>query len=137
MIRLTLAAIMIAGATTLVTAQGKAANCAEPETDEQGTECATADFDKATKELNAVYEKLMATKTEQDKEAAAENSPYGSQVDALKNSQRAWIAFRDAQCALVGLQFAGGTIQSTMETSCHADLTKARIAELEKVLEGL
>lgn len=137
MIKTIVAAIIIASAATLAMAQDKATNCAAPETDEQATECATADFDKADKELNAVYKTLMATKTEEDKEAAAENSPYGGQVDALKKSQRAWIYFRDAQCSLVGLQFAGGTIQPTMETTCQADLTKARTSELQKLSEGL
>jgi uncharacterized protein YecT (DUF1311 family) len=48
-------------------------------------------------------------------------------VDA---SQRAWRAYRNAECAAVGGAFVGGSIEPTYRASCRADLDKARITAL-------
>lgn len=137
MIRLILAALVVSSAATLAMAQDQAvANCAEPANDVEATECAAEDLDKADKELNGVYKAVMALQVRTDKEAAAESPELVGRADALKKAQRSWIAYRDGHCEVVGLQYAGGTIQNSMVLGCEAELTRSRTAELKTLLEG-
>lgn len=48
-------------------------------------------------------------------------------------SQRAWLAFRDAECAIEGGEFAGGSLQSMAESQCRARLTNDRAAQLRSL----
>ncbi len=49
---------------------------------------------------------------------------------ALLESQRAWLKFRDAQCAIEGGEVAGGSMQSMVIAGCKTDLTKQRTVQL-------
>ena len=45
-------------------------------------------------------------------------------------AERAWIAYRDAECAYQIKDFKGGTIVPTLYAECLADLTAARLKQL-------
>jgi uncharacterized protein YecT (DUF1311 family) len=47
----------------------------------------------------------------------------------LRDAQRLWIKFRDADCALLG-SLTGGTIDSVNGASCYLDMTKERADDL-------
>lgn len=49
----------------------------------------------------------------------------------LQAAQRAWIAFRDAECAFRTEGYAGGSLRPMLVSQCLADLTAARTAQLE------
>jgi uncharacterized protein YecT (DUF1311 family) len=50
---------------------------------------------------------------------------------ALLASQRAWLAYRDRQCAVAAKEFAGGSAEPMARTQCLARLTSARTAALK------
>ena len=50
-------------------------------------------------------------------------------------AQRSWLTYRDKQCAIWAEKYEGGTIVPLMVNSCKNALTKARIAELNKLLQ--
>jgi uncharacterized protein YecT (DUF1311 family) len=82
---------------------------------------ATASFEKADKELNRVYAKVLAGL---DTEGRAK----------LKAVQRAWVVWRDAQADFSADQEArGGSMEAMIYDGTRARLTKARIAELRKL----
>ncbi|SFJ29436.1 lysozyme inhibitor LprI family protein [Jannaschia pohangensis] len=57
--------------------------------------------------------------------------------DALRDAQRAWIAYRDAECGLRYALWQGGTIRTTIGTACHLGFTAKRTLELRGMrLEG-
>ncbi|VVD97545.1 hypothetical protein PAQ31011_01966 [Pandoraea aquatica] len=58
-------------------------------------------------------------------------SPQGK--TALQKSQRAWIAWRDAQCTLETMGSEGGTIHALVFTSCIDELTKEQTKRLDKM----
>ena len=79
--------------------------------------CLEADYQQADAELNAAWPKVLA------------NPPSGSDQDAqrarIRASQRAWIAFRDADCAArsdVGIP----KYWRTNELTCLIEHTRAR-----------
>lgn len=49
-------------------------------------------------------------------------------------SQRAWLAFRDKQCAIEGGEFAGGSLQGMTITGCRTRLTEQRTQQLRKLV---
>ncbi len=50
--------------------------------------------------------------------------------DELRQTERAWVAYRDAACKAEGDLYKGGTIMPSVELSCVIRLTRQRIAEI-------
>ncbi|RKF14988.1 DUF1311 domain-containing protein [Roseovarius spongiae] len=49
---------------------------------------------------------------------------------ALRDAQRAWIAFRDAECGLAYSRWAGGSIRTIVAANCQLGMTAQRTLEL-------
>lgn len=125
---------MLAGsglATTTFAQEGKA-NCANPQTQMEMTQCAGEDYDKADKELNTEYQKLRKLLAERDK--AADEGGKGA-VEALVAAQRAWVTYRDANCDLTGFQARGGSMEPQLVASCLAQISRDRTQELKTLAE--
>jgi len=82
-----------------------------------------ADLQKADAELNASYRQIR----ERLKGDAAK-------TDLLAKAERAWVAFRDAECAFAASGVEGGSVQPTVLAGCRADLTQKRVEELKEYL---
>ncbi len=65
--------------------------------------------------LNTEYQRLRQDAKAVDAEGGAD-AP--SLADALQQMQRAWIAYRDASCAYVGLSYGTGTLGGTLAYDC-------------------
>jgi uncharacterized protein YecT (DUF1311 family) len=86
--------------------------------------CAGANLDAANAELNRVYQKALSQQTDQKSK------------DALKDAERAWIAYRDKECAWeIGPQEDGGSIWPMAMDNCLQDKTDARIRELKEQID--
>jgi uncharacterized protein YecT (DUF1311 family) len=78
------------------------------------------DFQKSDAKLNAVYTKILASLDDNGKEK-------------LKTSERAWLAYREAQAKFEADVVArGGTMAPLIYNECRVVLTDARIKELQK-----
>ncbi|WP_062011503.1 lysozyme inhibitor LprI family protein [Aureimonas sp. AU4] len=78
--------------------------------------------------LNRNYKAAMKAAEEKDRELSAN---YETDiVSTLKAAQRAWIAYRDAECDRVFAFWKDGTIRTSQALSCQRDLTGARAIEL-------
>ncbi|MBN2740250.1 MAG: DUF1311 domain-containing protein [Rhodobacteraceae bacterium] len=71
--------------------------------------------------LNAQYKGVRADLLKQGGTALS---------DQLLDAQRAWIAFRDADCGLIYSVWADGSIRTVMASSCYLDKTAQRALEL-------
>ncbi|MFK0384175.1 lysozyme inhibitor LprI family protein [Agrobacterium sp. NPDC090273] len=111
----------------------EALDCTAPQTQSAMTMCAGQDYNKADKELNAEYQKLRRVLAERDK--AADAAGKGA-TEALVAAQRAWVAFRDANCDFHGFQARGGTMEPMLIASCLADMSRERATELRQLSEG-
>ena len=56
------------------------------------------------------------------------------QMSTLLKEQRNWIKFKEQEVEAEGSQYAGGTMQSMVESMKAADMTKKRVYELYKLL---
>lgn len=80
-------------------------------------QCLAADLKRADAELNRYYAAATKRLTElQDTAALAK----------LRTAERAWIAYRDAECDAIYQSWSQGTIRGAMNLSCRIALTEAR-----------
>ena len=83
---------------------------------------AAESFKKADKELNEVYAKVLANLDEEAKEN-------------LKKSQRAWVAWRDAEAAFrADAEARGGSMWPLIHEGVRGRLTKERVKSLKELL---
>lgn len=113
-------------------AQQPKADCKNPTTQMEMTYCEEQRFDEADKVLNAEYQKARKAMKKWDADATAD--VVGAE-DALVKAQRAWVAYRDAQCASYGYQARGGSMEPQLIYGCRAELTLKRTAELKELTD--
>lgn len=106
-------ALLIAALVALPTSHANAQSQAEM------THQAAKDFHKADAELNTTYAALMA------------KLPDSESKRKLKESQRAWIAFRDAEAAFAADQFRGGSAAPVLRWTSMTETTEQRIKQLK------
>jgi uncharacterized protein YecT (DUF1311 family) len=83
---------------------------------------------RADAELNAAYQNAMKVIDQTDGTPADARSQWRS---ALRDAQRTWIAFRDADCkGAVPFEWYGGTGATTASLDCLLEKTRARTKEL-------
>lgn len=105
-------------------------NCDNPMSQVEMTYCSGLEFERADRRLNQVYRKVIAEQTRDPGEA-----PYDARSweEAMRKAQRAWVAFRDADCkGLVARDWTGGTGTSMAVNMCMTALTRRRIETLEQ-----
>ncbi len=96
--------------------------------------CAGRAFEAADAKLNAVYKKALAAIPEM----ATGEKPFDARSweAALRASQRAWVAFRDAECEEhVAMFWSGGSGATVDIIGCKTEKTEARTKELSERYE--
>lgn len=90
--------------------------------------CMALEQEKADKELNAAYKRAQ---TAIDHDSLSNDERRRSWKEALLKAQRAWIAFRDADCGeLVAGEWHDGTGAGPAGQACVLDKTVKRTREL-------
>ncbi len=138
--RQSLTPIVLAAALVLAGTPARAANeaadevdCANAITTVDLNACDEQRLDVADKALNETYKKILADLALPDTENAAGNLKW---TEALKVSQRAWVAFRDADCGkLMVHEAGGGTATTGAILGCMTELTQARTKSLKERYE--
>jgi uncharacterized protein YecT (DUF1311 family) len=88
----------------------------------EASACAHEEYKAADAELNRTYGRLAGVLDAEDKAS-------------LKESELAWIKYRDSTCVFESSQYKGGTMRGMIESFCLARVTKARTAELKDQFE--
>jgi uncharacterized protein YecT (DUF1311 family) len=92
-------------------------------------------YQSADAQLNATYNNIVGfvkknlLLAQHDNNAAliAHNE---TSLNKLLAAQRAWLAYRDANCDSIKFQYEGGSIQPMIWSQCMAETTQQRIATL-------
>jgi len=127
-------------------------NCDDPMVQQEMNWCAGQDYAAADAQLNAQWKITAAVMKERDAGMTADFGPinpstprehaearmaYTGHFQSLLEAQRAWLAYRDAQCRLEGYAFFGGSAQPMIVSGCLAMLTRQRTQELRDLTETL
>ena len=81
--------------------------------------CADAAYKKADAGLNGAYKDILRRLKDD-----------GAKTKLLVTAQKAWLTFRDAECAFSASGVAGGSIQPMVISLCLEKVTKERTKDL-------
>ncbi|NNB43772.1 lysozyme inhibitor LprI family protein [Pseudomonas chlororaphis] len=108
----------------LLTPLAQAADCANTTTQTAMNQCAAQQHQAADKELNTLYQRITQR---------LKDNPDDKKL--LVSAQRAWVAFRDAECGFAASGVAGGSVYPLIYSNCTTDLTKARVEAFKTYLK--
>ena len=99
-------------------------DCEKRETQSDMNVCSYRDYLRLDIELNKTWNIII-------------ERYKGSNIhEAVLESQRAWLKYRDKQCDIWSKYYEGGTIEALVENTCRSGITKFRISELKQLLEN-
>lgn len=87
------------------------------------SECYGKAFKASDAELNKLYKEI---------EARLKDNPDSTKL--LVTAQRAWVAFRDAECAFQSSAVSGGSAAPMIQAICLDGRTKSRIEDFKTYL---
>lgn len=116
-------------------AQPKALDCARATTTLQMTACAQQRYVAADQELNATYRTCVAAMREMGDVPGLRIAKAELPEARLRESQRKWLAYRDANCAFYRSHSMGGTMGSLNYLACMTKMTNDRSAELRSAMQ--
>ncbi|MGB3408449.1 MAG: lysozyme inhibitor LprI family protein [Jannaschia sp.] len=94
-------------------------------------ECSARETREWDRLLNVEYQALRTRLEAEDDGEGIDRS------DALRDAQRAWIAYRDTECTLQYALYQEGTIRSIVGAGCVLGFTATRTLELRAMRQGL
>lgn len=118
-----LAALLAAVAPPSLAAQDDEAFCPDGRTQLDMNRCAAQALARADTLLNENYQQVM-------------RMIGPERVQALRTAQRAWIQFRDAECAFRESEVAGGSMAPMVHALCLARQTEARAVQFGEIVAG-
>ncbi len=131
------ASALIAGLLLAATALSQEEpDCADPQTQSDITICAGIDYKKADATLNEVWDEALFIAKEEDMLGDVDDG-RPSNEEALRKAQRAWIAYRDANCAYEGYAARGGSMEPMLVNLCLARLTEERTVLLRRLVQEM
>ena len=118
----------------LVISSGASATCNQTQADKgiqpEMTMCAYDAYQIADKKLNVAYKNRIKQLGDDDNRVYASKS-----LQALKQSQKAWLKFRDAECHAQAFEYDGGSMQPMIRALCLEALTIERTKQLTPELK--
>jgi len=116
--------LLLAALAMLATGTAHAADdCANAQDQTTMDVCASEAFQKSDKQLNDLY-KQIGTRLKDD----------ADKTKLLVTAQRAWVAFRDAECAFSSSGVTGGSVYPMIHSMCLDGLTQTRAKDLQTYL---
>jgi len=107
--------------TGLISREPDFQNCYDSHPSTHGSmQCAYREYNYQDTKLNTVYRQL---KRQLPKE----------EIPNLIKAQRAWIAFRDAECYLDAYEMRGGSAEKQLDIGCKIALTRQRVQTLRRL----
>lgn len=108
-------------------------DCAHAVAQADLNQCAYAEWEAADAILNSAYREAMVLMKAWDRDLPQDES---GAADALKEAQRAWIAFRDKACEAEGYAMKGGSAEPLLVYGCMRQLTEDRTGQLVAMLNA-
>lgn len=85
--------------------------------------------------LNTEYAATRDWARVADEDEAANFPEFAVRAEMLREAQRAWIAFRDAECALRYAEWGAGSMRTIAHADCMVQMTAERTIDLRRQRE--
>lgn len=96
--------------------------------------CWDAAYRRADADLNKLWPSALKSARNADRAfSATQRRDKPSAAKDLLASQRAWVTFRDAQCAAQGDYAQGGSLEDIIVAQCKAEMTRKRTKQLQDI----
>lgn len=92
--------------------------------------CLSGETQVWDKYLNAEYKATRASMKAADADEAEYFPEFARRVETLLAAQRAWIAFRDAECDLAYAEWGAGSMRNIAYGDCRMQMTAKRTIRL-------
>ncbi len=125
-----LMALSLLSITVPVKAQDIDVDCDNASSNVEMTHCGWQEFERADEKLNAIYQEAIS-----HIRATGSDLPAGAEEweKKLRETQRAWVTFRDLNCdELIRIEWGGGSGTSLATATCRTEMTKSRITTLRE-----
>ena len=99
------------------------------------TSCLAGEARVWDKYLNQEYRATRNFARLMDEDEAVYFPEYAKRVEALVAAQRAWIAFRDAECGLAYASWGSGSMRNIAGADCVMRMTAERTIDLREMRE--
>ncbi|MCP2020173.1 lysozyme inhibitor LprI family protein [Pseudomonas laurylsulfatiphila] len=116
--------LLLALTPLLFTSMAVAVDCDNASDQATMNQCAAQQNAAADKELNALYQQITSR---------FKGNPDNKKL--LVGAQRAWVAFRDAECKFSASGVEGGSVYPLIYSNCVTELTKARVLTFKNYLK--
>jgi len=116
--------LLLALTPLLFTSMAVAVDCDNASDQATMNQCAAQQNAAADKELNALYQQITSR---------FKGNPDNKKL--LVGAQRAWVAFRDAECKFSASGVEGGSVYPLIYSNCTSELTKARVQTFKNYLK--
>ncbi|WP_460054954.1 lysozyme inhibitor LprI family protein [Pseudomonas sp. S2_D06] len=116
--------LLLALTPLLFTSMAFAVDCENASDQATMNQCEAQQHAAADKELNALYQQITSR---------LKSNPDGKKQ--LVGAQRAWVAFRDAECRFSASGVEGGSVYPLIYGNCTTELTKARVQTFKQYLK--
>ena len=87
--------------------------------------------------LNAEYRQTLAWAKYMDAEDQENFPEFAKREAALRDAQRAWLKFREAECGLDYAVWGAGSMRHIAGSACYADMTADRTIRLRDIRETM
>lgn len=136
MIELLLAAALWEAGDTFEDSNGVQVSCENAQTQSALNQCAGLLYARADDALNVQWKLALQRVKELDADIDRKYDKQPGYVETLLKAQRAWIAYRDANCLLDSFEARGGTMAPMLEAQCLTHMTEARTEDLKEIVKG-
>ncbi len=85
--------------------------------------------------LNSEYAATMGFFQDWDEGESTHFPEYAKRQENLRDAQRAWIAYRDAECGLANAIWGSGSMRHIAGSTCMLNMTARRTIELFEMRE--
>jgi len=92
--------------------------------------------EKTDLEMRAQWTLTLEAVRRQDEENRRDQANRPVMLGTLRESQDAWLRYREAECDMVGDSFAGGTDYGKIVSLCEIELNRKRIEQLYRRANG-
>jgi uncharacterized protein YecT (DUF1311 family) len=87
--------------------------------------------EETDREMVAQWDDTLGEIRRRDGDNRREKRNLPDLVHSLRESQRAWLRYRDAQCMMISDQYAGGTGHGDLYNRCRIQLNRQRTSDLK------
>src|SRR5690242_11831016 len=108
--------------------------CDDKNGDSAAAACWYSTYQAADRELSTLWPAVLAAA--RDADSSFRPTPRRDQPSAERDliaAQRAWVSYRDAECAAEADWAQGGSLESVLADKCLAKKTRERIQQLRQL----